>query len=91
MASVTKTDGNGKKVSNFQRLPYNLSDTAFIVTSGCLRWGMFGEGIHQLVVLLYSKVTAETSLVVQWLRICALNAGVWGSIPDQGTRFGAAN
>ena len=91
MASVTKTDGNGKKVSSFQRLPYDLSDTAFIVTSGGLRWGMFGEGIHQFVVLLYLKVTAGTSLVVRWLRLCALNAGGWGSIPNQGTRFGAAN
>ena len=27
-----------------------------------------------------------TSLVVQWLRLCALNAGGLGSIPGQGTR-----
>ena len=27
-----------------------------------------------------------TSLVVQWLRLCALNAGGPGSIPGQGTR-----
>ena len=27
-----------------------------------------------------------TSLVVQWLRLCAPNAGDQGSIPDQGTR-----
>ena len=27
-----------------------------------------------------------TPLVVQWLRLCAPNAGVLGSIPGQGTR-----
>ena len=27
-----------------------------------------------------------TSLVVQWLRLCAPNAGSLGLIPDQGTR-----
>ena len=27
-----------------------------------------------------------TSLVVQWLRLYALNAGGLGSIPDEGTR-----
>ena len=30
--------------------------------------------------------TLETSLVVQWLRLCAPNAGDPGSIPDHGTR-----
>ena len=30
--------------------------------------------------------TTWTSLVVQWLRICAPNAGDLGSIPGQGTR-----
>ena len=28
----------------------------------------------------------RTFLVVQWLRLCAFNAGVLGSIPGQGTR-----
>ena len=28
----------------------------------------------------------RTSLVVQWLRLCALNAGGLGLIPGQGTR-----
>ena len=27
------------------------------------------------------------SLVVQWLRLQASNAGVWGSIPGQGTKI----
>ena len=31
-------------------------------------------------------ITEETSLVVQWLRLCAPNAGGPGSIPGQGTR-----
>ena len=30
--------------------------------------------------------TNRTSLVVQWLRLCTLNAGGLGSIPGQGTR-----
>ena len=28
----------------------------------------------------------ETSLVVQWLRLCTLNGGARGLIPGQGTR-----
>ena len=28
-----------------------------------------------------------TSLVAQWVRLCARNAGGPGSIPDRGTRF----
>jgi len=32
-------------------------------------------------------VDAETSLVVQWLRCVAPNAGGLGSIPDQGTKI----
>ena len=31
--------------------------------------------------------TQGTSLVVQGLKLCALNAGGWGLIPGQGTRF----
>ena len=32
------------------------------------------------------KALAGTSLVAQWLILCAPNAGGQGSIPDQGTR-----
>ena len=32
-------------------------------------------------------IVEGTSLVVQWLRLLAPNAGGPGSIPDQGTRF----
>ena len=32
------------------------------------------------------KNSCGTSLVVQWLRLCATNAGDQGSIPGQGTR-----
>ena len=32
------------------------------------------------------KKKTGTSLVVQWLRLCAPNAGGLGSIPGQGTR-----
>ena len=42
------------------------------------RWQQYTE--------LYKKAL-ETSLVVQWLRLCASNAGCLDSIPDQGTRF----
>ena len=31
--------------------------------------------------------TVSTSVVVQWLRLCAPNARGLGSIPGQGTRF----
>ena len=34
---------------------------------------------------LKKKLTLETSLVVQWLRLHAPNAGGMGSIPHQGT------
>ena len=32
------------------------------------------------------KQATGTSLVVQWIRLCAPNAGGQGSIPGQGTR-----
>ena len=32
------------------------------------------------------KTSPGTSLVAQWLRLCASNAGGPGSIPGQGTR-----
>ena len=32
------------------------------------------------------RIFGGTSLVVQWLRLCAPNAGGPGSIPGQGTR-----
>ena len=34
----------------------------------------------------YIKQVARTSLVVQWLRLCAPNAEGPGSIPGQGTK-----
>ena len=37
-------------------------------------------------ILEIRKVTVGTSLVAQWLRLCAPNAGSLGSISDQGTR-----
>ena len=56
-------------------------------------WGKEGQEIKNCnavaVVLLYlNKHTNRlgTSLVVQWLRLSAPNAGGLGSIPDQGTR-----
>ena len=42
------------------------------------RWQQYTE--------LYKKAL-ETSLVVQWLRLCGTNAGSLGSIPGQGTRY----
>ena len=33
------------------------------------------------------KILAGTSLVVQWLRLCAPKAGDSDSVPGQGTRF----
>ena len=32
------------------------------------------------------NIVVWTSLVVQWLRLCAPSKGDWGSIPGQGTR-----
>ena len=40
-----------------------------------------------LKILFFQKYNERTSLVIQWLRLCASNAGVLGSIPGQGTRF----
>ena len=40
--------------------------------------------------MIYERTTLKgstgTSLLVQWLRFCAPNAGVWGSMPGQGIR-----
>ena len=54
-------------------------------------WDKEGQKIknYNVVVLLYLNKHANrlgTSLVVQWLRLRAPNAGGLGSIPDQGTR-----
>ena len=37
-------------------------------------------------VSICKKINLGTSLVVQWLRLCAPNAGGLGSIPGQGAR-----
>ena len=42
------------------------------------------EGDQDVPCQKYSAL--GTFLVVQWLRLCAPNAGRWGSIPGQGTR-----
>ena len=40
-----------------------------------------------LKILFFQKYNKRTSLVIQWLRFCASNAGIPGLIPGQGTRF----
>ena len=42
------------------------------------------EQQHHLPI---KTIQFRTSLVVQWLRCCAANAGGPGSIPGQGTRY----
>ena len=39
------------------------------------------------VLAITNKAAIETSLVVQWLRLHAPNAGGLGSIPGQGTKI----
>ena len=39
----------------------------------------------------YTKMNAGTSPVVQWLRLCASNAGGVGTIPGQGTKIPRAS
>ena len=41
----------------------------------------------QYIYFFFSKTKTGTSLVVQWLRLQAPNAGGPSSTPDQGTRF----
>ena len=65
------------------------------------RWSMWGTVVLVRVLdwlhsgrrkLITSRVVWEgTSLVVQQLRLCALNAGGWGSSPGQGTRSPCCN
>ena len=38
-------------------------------------------------LLKFKKQQAETSLAVQWLRLCASRAGGTGLIPGQGTKI----
>ena len=47
---------------------------------------------ESLEKLLTRKIKQEegTSLVVQWLRLCASNVGDTGSIPGQGTKISSA-
>ena len=49
-----------------------------------LNWVLWLWGSHKAAVI--SRLNWGTSLVVQWLRLHALNAGGPGSIPGQGTR-----
>ena len=42
---------------------------------------------HPLALLCKKKKNTGTSLVVQWLRLHAFNAGDTGSIPGQGTKI----
>ena len=42
--------------------------------------------VHSSKIHTSAKVETGTSLVAQWLRPCAPNAGGQGSIPGQGTR-----
>ena len=51
----------------------------------CLQETHFNISTGELKVKIKKK-TGGTSLVVQWLRLCAPNAGGLGSIPGQGTR-----
>ena len=49
-----------------------------------------GEGHNYQLILHLGKLRmyiVSTSVVVQWLRLCAPNAKGPGSIPGQGTRF----
>ena len=50
-------------------------------TDCTLKWG------KEPKAWLLLKILAGTSLVVQWLRLCALNSGDSDSVPGQGTRF----
>ena len=50
------------------------------ITSGTI-W------IHLLAVLIIKKTKCGTSLVVQWLRLCASTAGGTGSIPGWGAKI----
>ena len=36
---------------------------------------------------LYNQKQVEISMVVQWVRLLAPNAGALGSVPGQGTKF----
>ena len=42
---------------------------------------------NRILFSLKKEGNSGTSLVVQWVRLCAPNAGAPGSIPGQGTRF----
>ena len=42
--------------------------------------------IALVITLTFENSTTGNSLVVQWLRLCAPNAGILGSIPCQETR-----
>ena len=44
-----------------------------------------GPGAHEVLCAPF-KSGVGTSLVAQWIRLCAANAGGLGSIPGQGTR-----
>ena len=48
---------------------------------------MLKQKLQAWLGLSLRKQWVETSLVVQWLRLCTFNAGGLGSIPGQGTRF----
>ena len=58
-----------KKVVIFKRTIFEITN---IQVENVWMWWIFSKHIQNFM---------WTSLVVQWLRLCAPNAGVWGSIP----------
>ena len=61
---------------------YYLATILILYTLG--KWGYIYMGNYNV---LSQTLMAGTSLEVQWLRLCALNAGGMGLIPGQGTKI----
>ena len=73
------------KISNLQKTL--LRETKDMVHAGKFDRGLDSRIYHELLNSIIRKET-RTSLLVQWLILCAYNAEKPGWIPGQGTKLG---
>ena len=77
----------GLKPCLFRLLHWQVGSLPLVPPGKQVRWGRVDSNTLVLKPEWTSESPPKTSLVVQWLRLRAPNAGDPGSIPGQGTRF----
>ena len=71
----------------FSLLYYNCWRAVFCSSPSAFYRHCLAQGLTYNRYSVIVKIMTGTSLAVQWLRLCASNAGGTGSIPGQGTKI----